>query len=371
MPIPIVDLSPFVAAPAVPGRGERRAAADALRHAARRYGFFYCVGHGVPSELSARLEDLATAFFAQELERKLEISMVHGGRAWRGYFPVGQELTSGRPDQKEGLYFGTELCSTHPKVLAGTPLHGPNLFPDVPGFREAVLEYLDALTGVGHRLMEVLALSLGLDAEYFAERYTRDPLTLFRIFHYPPLSPSAATETWGVGEHTDYGLLTVLAQDSIGGLEVRTRHGWVDAPPIPGAFVCNLGDMLERMTSGFYRSTPHRVRNVSCGTPSSGTPSSGIPSSGIPSGGIPSGGIPSGGIPSGGIPSRQGRLSFPFFFDPAFDAQVEPVLFGDVAAQDAPERWDGRSVHELSGTYGEYLLGKIGKVFPGLGDAIL
>ena len=108
--------------------------------------------------------------------------------------------------------------------------------------------------------MQGFGLSLGLDASYFDDRYTRDPLVLFRIFNYPAASRLGEPE-WGVGEHTDYGLLTILKQDDVGGLQVKGPSGWIDAPPLPGSFVCNIGDMLDRMTGGFYRSTPHRVHN--------------------------------------------------------------------------------------------------------------
>src|SRR5438477_11642034 len=114
------------------------------------------------------------------------------------------------------------------------------------------------MTRLCHRVMEGIALRLGLEESYFADRYASEPLILFRIFNYPPPRDPAL---WGVGEHTDYGLLTVLLQDASGGLEVRSRSGWVGAPPIAGSFVCNIGDMLDRMTRGVYRSTPHRVRN--------------------------------------------------------------------------------------------------------------
>ncbi len=117
--------------------------------------------------------------------------------------------------------------------------------------------------------MEGIALGLGLEADYFAARYTGDPLILFRLFNCPSQPvPEGLDVQWGVGEHTDYGLLTLLHQDAIGGLQVRTPQGWLEAPPIPGSFVCNLGDMLERMTGGLYRSTPHRVaRNTSGARP--------------------------------------------------------------------------------------------------------
>jgi isopenicillin N synthase-like dioxygenase len=324
--IPILDVSDLVA-----GGPSRQAIAERLGEACRESGFFYVVGHGVDGSLQGRLRELSREFFAQDLETKLQIRMSLGGRAWRGYFRVGDELTSGKPDQKEGVYFGAELPADDPRVLAGTPLHGPNLFPAKPdGIRAAVLEYMAALTGLGHRLMAGLALSLSLEESYFADRCTGEPLVLFRIFNYPP--PAGAT-LWGVGEHTDYGLLTILLQDDAGGLEVRSRSRWIPAPPIPGSFVCNIGDMLDRMTGGLYRSTPHRVRN----------------------------------------PAPRDRLSFPFFFDPNFFAQVRPIELPcqRLPPDDQEERWDHASVHAFAGTYGEYLLAKVGKVFPELQAAVL
>jgi isopenicillin N synthase-like dioxygenase len=152
----------------------------------------------------------------------MRIEMSRGGKAWRGYFRVGDELTSGRPDQKEGLYFGKELPTDHPLVQAGAPLHGPNLFPDAPaGLRAIVLEYMAALTELGQRLMGGIALGLGLPESYFADHGTRDPLTLFRIFNY---SPPASPELWGVGEHTDYGLLTIRHPSASGQRRDNSRR---------------------------------------------------------------------------------------------------------------------------------------------------
>jgi len=310
--LPVVDLS----APDAP---------QAIDEACRDTGFFYVVGHGVDEDLQARLERQARDFFARPDEEKARIGMERGGRAWRGWFPVGGELTSGVPDRKEGIYFGAELSPEHPRVRAGVPLHGANLFPERPtGFRATVLEYLDAMTALGHGLARGLALALGLDGDWFATNLTADPTILFRIFHYPP-----GDDGWGVGEHTDYGLLTILRQDATAGLEVRTHGGWIDAPPLEQSFVCNLGDMLERMTGGRYVSTAHRVRNA----------------------------------------GTVGRLSFPFFFDPSWDARVVPVPGLEVspARRAAHPRWDGASVHDFEGTYGDYLLAKVAKVFPALG----
>ncbi|HTO59368.1 MAG TPA: 2-oxoglutarate and iron-dependent oxygenase domain-containing protein [Pseudomonadales bacterium] len=320
--VPVIDVSALTT-----DGSDRRSVAQQIGAACRTAGFFYIVGHGVDETLQARLVELSQQFFAHDLATKLTIGMARGGRAWRGYFPVGQELTSGRPDLKEGIYFGAELPTDHPLVQAGTPMHGPNLFPDLPLFRESVVAYMTAMTQLGHRLMVGLALSLGLDEDYFAQRYTGDPLILFRIFNYPPIANAG---DWSVGEHTDYGVLTILKQDDAGGLQVKSDTHWIDAPPIAGSFVCNIGDMLDRMTGGYYRSTPHRVRNQ----------------------------------------SGRARLSFPFFFDPNFNVEVKPIEIGTAVRDDKHERWDGASVHDFRGTYGDYLLDKVARVFPELHRAV-
>jgi isopenicillin N synthase-like dioxygenase len=335
---PVIDMAPLFAR----DRSiERAVIARRIEAACRDTGFFYVTGHGIPDALVARLEAASRRFFALPLADKMTIEMARGGRAWRGYFPVGGELTSGKPDIKEGLYLGAELSPEHPRVRAGWPLHGANLWPaQVPDLRPAALDYMAAATRAGHALMEGVALSLHLDDDYFARHYTAEPTVLFRIFHYPAapaIAPAGTdTETWGVGEHTDYGLLTLLAQDEHGGLQVETPRGWVDAPPLPGALVCNIGDMLDRLSGGWFRSTPHRVRNV----------------------------------------SGRDRLSFPLFFDPDVASEIRPLPQRTVAdpglvAQDRRQRWDGASVHAFEGTYGDYLLAKVAKVFPQLGSRVL
>jgi isopenicillin N synthase-like dioxygenase len=333
--LPVVDIAPLRAGTGADG------VAAAIDQACRATGFFYVTGHGVPAELPARVDAFAREFFALPDETKARIAMPKGGRAWRGWFPLGGELTSGVADWKEGLYFGEELADDDPRVRARWPLHGANLFPDHPaGLRAAVLELVDALTAVGHTLLRGVSRALELDDDWFDRNLTASPTVLFRIFRYPPLpsgvdgadGADGAGAPWSVGEHTDYGLLTILVQDEAGGLEVRGPDAWIAAPPLPGAFVVNLGDMLERMTGGRYRSTPHRVRNAGPGD----------------------------------------RLSLPLFLDPAWDAEVRPVPnpLGRDTARDA-DRWDRTSVHEWSGTYGEYLFAKVSKVFPALvGDVM-
>jgi len=328
MEIPIVNIGPLVS-----GTKGRHEVAARIGQACRDCGFFYVIDHGVDEDLQRRLEEASRQFFAQDLQTKMEISMSRGGRAWRGYFPVGGELTSGKPDLKEGIYFGAELSDDHPLVQAGTPLHGANLFPaNIPQFRELVLDYMAAMTELGHCLIAGISLGLGLEESYFDDHYTSDPLVLFRIFNYPvPLENAESEPRVGVGEHTDYGLLTILRQDMSGGLQVKTKSHWVDAPPIPDSFVCNVGDMLDRLTGGRYLSAPHRARN----------------------------------------PAGHDRLSFAFFFDPNFNAEVRPVTAGAVLNDNKEERWDRASVHEFRGTYGDYLLGKVSRVFPELRRKVL
>lgn len=325
------------------------AAAEALGDAFKRAGFAYVRGYesALPADLEARLDDESREFFRLPLEEKMKIHMSGSGRAWRGYFPCGEELTSGRPDIKEGLYLGQELGEDDPRVAAGLPVHGRNLFPERPaGLRAAVLDYMAAAEQLGQKLMALVALSLGLPASFFVRGCTHSPLCLFRAFHYPPpatLGPAFQDpDLWGVGEHTDYGLLTLLKQDVVGGLQLKNRRNeWVPAPYVPGTLVINIGDMLEAMTHGLYRSTPHRVRNPS--------------------------------------PTAM-RVTYPFFFDPGYNAEISPLpLSEELAAQASAaraaraaagdSRWDGASPLDVSGTYGRYLLGKIAKVFPELAAA--
>ena len=238
---------------------------------------------------------------------------------------MGEELTSGEPDGKEGLYFGTELPSDDPAVQHGTPLHGPNLFPDEPAdLRPLVLEWMERVTAVGRAVLTGIARHLGLDADWF-DRWCNHPTVLFRIFHYPPAGPEFAGR-WGVAEHTDYGLLTLLAigrpspavdtarGDSTSealrsdGLEIRVDGEWFDVGRVGDGFVCNVGDMLERATGGRLRSTPHRVA----------------------------------------LPAAS-RLSFPLFLDPAWDAEITP-LPGTIATPTAADAV-GRSGRDRPGDH--------------------
>ncbi len=267
----------------------------------------------VGAEEFDRLVALSREYFEQAESVKRADVMSHHGSAWRGWFGVGDELTSGQPDGKEGFYFGTDLRADDPRVLAGLPLHGTNPYPSgVPELRDAVAQWMEVATSIGGTVLAAVAKGLGLGADWFAAHWCVDPIVLFRIFHYPPAGDSAEA-TNGVGPHTDYGLLTLLAHDGVPGLEVEIAGEWVPVVAESRMVVVNVGDMLERATAGRLRSTLHRVT-----TPESD------------------------------------RYSFPLFLDPGWDAVVQPLPGFDLEPLDEP------------GTYGTYLLDKVSRVFPEL-----
>jgi isopenicillin N synthase-like dioxygenase len=249
--IPIIDL----------GAPEGEASA-AIGRAARDRGFFYVSNHGVAPALLSGIYAAAAAFFAQPDAAKLRIAHSLSPHN-RGYVPVdGERLDPSRPsDAKEAFNIGRELPPDHPGIVAKQPFHGPNLWPDLPGFRAAMLAYYGAMRGLGDRLGRAFAIDLGLPPDYF-EPLIGDPIATLRLLRYPPHPGTFDGTQYGAGPHTDYGMVTVLAQDDVGGLEVRARDGtWIAAPPIPGTFVCNIGDCLMRWSNDIYVSNPHRVVN--------------------------------------------------------------------------------------------------------------
>jgi isopenicillin N synthase-like dioxygenase len=325
--LPVVDISVAAGSPEL-----RAHVAAQLDWALAEFGFFYVAGHSVDEQALSRLFELSRRFFAQDEASKASIRMALAGSAWRGWFPVGAELTSGQADVKEGIYFGDDNAPDDPRVLAHIPMHGRNLYPSLPGFDAAVQSHLLEFTALGHRLMALVALALGENESSLRASLMADPTILFRIFHYPALAnPAGDHSQWSVGAHTDYGLLTILAQDDVGGLKVEYRGQWIDVPHIPGTFVCNGGDMLESLSGGRYVSALHRVENA----------------------------------------SQRSRYSMPFFFDPSFDAVLTPFTTRAAANRARNRaRWDGRRLEEVRGTYGEYLLSKVGQVFPALANSL-
>jgi isopenicillin N synthase-like dioxygenase len=270
----------------------RRAAAQALVAACREAGFFYLTGHQVTPELVSGLLQQAASFFHQPHEQKQEY-YIGKSPNHRGYVPPGEEVFyGGARDQKEAF----DLCYEAPHGAAATtpnPFSGANVWPSLPGFREAVAAYYAAVFALGRKLLQGFALGLGLPEAHF-DRFVTAPPSQLRMLHYPP-NPGADV-TVGIGAHTDYECFTILLPTSPG-LEVMNGAGvWIDAPPREGAFVVNIGDTMEMWTNGLLTATSHRVRKVS-----------------------------------------EERYSFPLFFACDYDVEVTPLP--QFVTEDRPSRY--------------------------------
>lgn len=304
--MPVLDLAPWRAgAPA----GEL---ADALRRACVTTGFFYVRGHGVPAQVVRDAFDASRRYF--ELPLSVRMADVIDARFRRGFMPYGRNRHEGfDPDLKESFDFGVDLPLDDPDVVAGRPLHGPNRWPAcAPWLREAAEAYHAHTRRLALDLLRLFALALGQPEDFFA-RFTRKPIVGTRLFHYPPQAADAG-RALGVAPHTDYGMITLLAQDPIGGLELLKRDGeWVSAPWIEDSFVVNLGDLFRRWTNDLFASNVHRVVNR----------------------------------------TGRERYSIPTFFNLDFDAPIE-CLPSCLAPGEAPR-------HPPT-TSGEYLLGRFAAV---------
>lgn len=306
--LPVLDLSQL-------DRGTVAAARfrDDLRTATRDVGFFYLTGTGIPAGLEERLHRAARAFFALPEADKLAIENVKSPH-FRGYTRVGGERTKGLVDWREQIDIGPER-----EAVAGGPgyrrLIGPNLWPSAqPELREVVSEWHEALSEISRRLLRAWAQSLGADAGYFDDHFG-EPSTLIKIVRYPGTDDPEPQQ--GVGAHKDSGVLTLLwVEPGKGGLQVERDGAWVDAPPVPGAFVVNIGELLEYATGGYLRATNHRV--VSPRAP-------------------------------------HDRISIPFFFNPALDRTLPLIDLPAELAQDARGVTEdpGNPIHSL---YGENAL---------------
>jgi isopenicillin N synthase-like dioxygenase len=248
--IPVIDL----------GSDDLKATAAVVREACRDSAFFYIANHGVSAETVERAFEVAKDFFTLPLEEKMKI---HKSKYNRGYLTLGTTQYPGqKKDLKDSFDFGIDLPLDDPDVIAGLPMHGPNQWPEIPGFRSALETYADGVRSAAMKLLKVLALSLELDEDYFVKFYDK-PTIATRVIHYPKPEDNEDGE-FGIGAltHTDYGHITILAQDPAGGLEIELPTGeWISAPFVDNTFVVNLGDLMARWSNDFYRSNPHRVVN--------------------------------------------------------------------------------------------------------------
>ena len=273
----------------------RRIAAE-IGAAARDIGFFSVVNHGIPRAQLDEMFATAKAFFALPLAAKEEVALDRS-RFYRGYARIGFEKLDPTlaGDAKESYNLGPELAPDDPDVVAGT--QGLNQWPALPGFREALLAYYDACLALVVDLHRAVAIDLAAGEEYFSPFFARAQGVL-RLLRYPPHPGTFDGTLYGAGPHTDYGNITLLAQDDAGGLELRRRDGtWLGVPPVADAFVCNIGDCLMRWSNDVYVSNLHRVVNS----------------------------------------SGRERYAIAFFGDPAFDALV--ACLPSCATADRPARY--------------------------------
>ncbi|MGB0410879.1 MAG: isopenicillin N synthase family dioxygenase [Pikeienuella sp.] len=270
--------------------------AQAFSRAFGEVGFAYIENHGVANELRAQVFAASARFHAMPHDEKMSIAL---DQNHRGFIPIDTSTdvnsklaTVTKPNQSESFMMMREDATPD-----GGYLSGPNQWPALEGFREAVTDYHDALCALGHRLMRVAALSVGARADVFAPAFA-PPTTWLRLLYYPPAPARRPDDLYGSAPHTDFGCLTILAQDNAGGLQVQTPFGdWIDVPPRADAFVVNVGDMLHRWSNGRLRSTPHRVINL----------------------------------------SGRARFSCPFFFDPNVAAEIAPL--SACVTPDRPTAW--------------------------------
>jgi isopenicillin N synthase-like dioxygenase len=267
--IPVIDLAGSFS----DASEAHRQIAWEIHKACRETGFFYVANHRVSDALIARQFDWARRFFDLPLERKMAIHMTKSP-TMVGYEPLGVQVTDSQdekakaspPDLKEAFFIGTEIGPDHPYAGKAIRGYGSNQWPDgMPGLREDVLAYHAAISDLSMRVVRLIALSLDLPRDYFDPMFDM-PNTTLRLLKYPPQPANAAFNQMGAGAHTDWGGVTLLAQDGIGGLEVRNAAGdWIRAKPIAGTFVVNLGDLIKRWTNGLYSSNLHRVMNNQSG----------------------------------------------------------------------------------------------------------
>jgi isopenicillin N synthase-like dioxygenase len=257
--IPILDLAPYLSEQV----GAREKLGRQLCHALESIGFYFINGHGISRSLVDAVFSETERFHAQPLDRKMRLRR---NRDNVGYLPMSRNTDPDaviKPNVNEAFFVKRDLPADHPDVLAHKRFRGTNLWPDdLPGFRNTVVAYCDALEALAKKLVPLYAIALGLPADYFDKAFAEPQYTL-RMTHYPFVEVIGENE-FGIAPHSDTSFLTLLAQNKVPGLSLRTRDGrWIDAPALDGHFLVNGGDMLRRWTNDRFLATPHRVSNRS------------------------------------------------------------------------------------------------------------
>ena len=261
-----------------------------IRQTYGEIGFAYLINHNIDPNLVENLFQKSYEFHCLPYETKMKIEL---NELHRGFIPINTstdrnskfaEVT--KPNQSESFIMMREANEDDPAVQKGDFLAGPNQWPlEIRGFRKTLTSYFDAMTKLCQKICSVIAIALGTDPVSFAAEF-EPPTTFLRLLRYPPIPPDTPNEIYGSAPHSDFGCITLLAQDKTGGLQVMNRQGnWIDSPYIKDTFIMNFGDMLQRWSNGLFVSTPHRVINK----------------------------------------SGQERYSCPFFYEPNINAKVSPL----------------------------------------------
>ena len=318
--IPVIDIKGLYSS----DLAEQQKVADQLGHAAEHVGFFYITGHQIPAGEIEKLKAQAKAFFALPFEEKMQYYAGKFGIKHRGYVPPGEERpetlerpelahTENKTDNKEAFDLSWDLPETDPDVIANKPMHGSNVWADLPNFKTDVSAYYDSVISLGRVLLRGFELALKLEPNAL-NKLVNKPTSQLRLMHYP--HDLEAEDIFGFGAHTDMELFTILLPTAPG-LEVVNSEGeWIDAPPIPNAFVVNIGDMIEALSGGTFTATSHRVRKV-----------------------------------------RNERYAFPLFFACDYDVEIKPLP--QFATPEALEKYPpiiaGQHLFEVSAKVFQYM----------------
>ncbi|KAL7141431.1 hypothetical protein ABFS83_08G052100 [Erythranthe nasuta] len=315
--IPLIDISELVEKCDDPNSTQDKGVAEVVRQldqACREAGFFYVKGHGIPESLVKEIRTISRRFFDSPYEEKLKIKL-SSASGYRGYQRVGENITKGVPDMHEAIDCYKEV---NPGMYGdlGKAMEGCNVWPsEPPNFKNLMEDYVDRCTELSRKIMRGIALALGGPVDAFEGNRAGDPFWVLRVIGYPVLchEMTKPENDVGCGAHTDYGLLTLVNQDDdITALQVRNSNGeWISAVPVPGTFVCNIGDMLKILTNGLYESTLHRVINN----------------------------------------SSKYRVCVAYFYEPNFDAAIEPL-------DKCVEKSGGTKKFERA-VYGKHLVSKV------------
>ncbi|KAL6249949.1 hypothetical protein RBB50_002250 [Rhinocladiella similis] len=262
-PPPVIDFSSFYR-----GNGHVKAnLVEQVKAACLEKGFFQITGHGISDDLQQAMMEQSKAFFALPLEHKEKYDQAsHPNRL--GYERLRSQNFEGKTsgDLKEGFFFGRSLPQDHPYVQEGRLHCGQNVYPaemsDQDRFKTTVTQYHQAMTALAEDILKVIAMTLDLDKTYFQD-FCNEPVSVLRLLHYPPQPVDASEDERGIGAHTDFGTVTILLQDDVGGLQVfdAPTKTWIDVKPTPGALVVNLGSVMMRWSNDTYVANLHRVIN--------------------------------------------------------------------------------------------------------------